>query len=106
MSRKGRGFPPAEKELEAGLAWLQSPAMSEKVIHDRKPAVLQLEAGDYWWCACGRSQTQPFCDGSHKGTGLAPVKFTLPEARSVALCNCKHSCGVPFCDGSHSRLPA
>ena len=80
--------------------------MSEKIIFDKKPAVLPLEAGDYWWCACGRSQTQPFCDGSHKGTGLAPVKFTLTEAKTVALCNCKHTCGVPFCDGSHSRLPS
>lgn len=80
--------------------------MSEKVIYDRKPAVLPLAAGDYWWCACGRSQTQPFCDGSHKGTGLAPLKFTLAEAKTVALCNCKHTCAAPFCDGSHSRLPA
>ena len=79
--------------------------MSEKVIHDRKPAVLPLEAGTYWWCACGRSQTQPYCDGSHKGTGLAPVKFTLPEGKTVALCNCKQTCSEPFCDGSHSRLP-
>ena len=79
--------------------------MTEKTIFDRKPAVLPLEAGDYWWCGCGRSQTQPFCDGSHKGTGLAPVKFTLAEAKTVALCNCKHTGNPPFCDGSHSRLP-
>jgi CDGSH-type Zn-finger protein len=80
--------------------------MSEKVIADRRPAVLTLEPGDYWWCACGRSSTQPFCDGTHKGTGLAPVKFSLTESKTVALCNCKHSGGTPFCDGSHSRLPA
>ena len=80
--------------------------MTEKIIFDRKPAVLPLAAGDYWWCSCGRSQTQPFCDGSHKGTGLAPVKFTLAEAKTVALCNCKHTCNPPFCDGSHSKLPA
>lgn len=79
--------------------------MSEPVIHDRKPAVLDLEPGTYWWCACGKSATQPFCDGSHKGTGLGPVKFELAEAKKVALCNCKHAAnGQPFCDGTHKKL--
>jgi CDGSH iron-sulfur domain-containing protein 3 len=80
--------------------------MTEPSIFDRKPRVLTLAAGDYWWCGCGRSQTQPFCDGSHKGTGLGPQKFTLTEEKTVALCNCKQTGGKPFCDGSHSRLPA
>lgn len=79
--------------------------MEERIVYDRKPNVQKLTAGNYWWCACGRSQTQPFCDGSHKGTGLAPVKFTLTEERTVALCNCKHTKNPPFCDGSHSNLP-
>ena len=80
---------------------------TERVVFDRKPHVVTLAAGDYWWCTCGRSQTQPFCDGSHKGTGLAPKKFTLTEEKSVALCNCKHAAegSEPFCDGSHKTLP-
>jgi CDGSH-type Zn-finger protein len=78
--------------------------MEPKIIAGRKPAVLKLAAGDYWWCACGRSQTQPFCDGSHKGTGLAPKKFTLAEETTVVLCQCKHTADEPFCDGTHSRL--
>jgi CDGSH-type Zn-finger protein len=79
--------------------------MESPVIASRKPEVLKLPAGDYWWCQCGRSKTQPFCDGSHKGTGFAPIKFTVAEEKMVALCNCKHSAGRPFCDGTHSRLP-
>ena len=74
-------------------------------IHATAPTPLELEPGDYWWCACGLSQHQPMCDGSHKGTGITPQKFTLSEKKKVWLCNCKHSNNKPFCDGSHSRLP-
>ncbi len=70
-----------------------------------RPLVLELAAGDHWWCACGRSSVQPFCDGSHKGSGVAPKKFTLPQPRVVALCTCRQSATLPFCDGSHSTLP-
>ena len=73
-------------------------------IHDTKPCAIELEAGDYWWCACGLSAKQPFCDGSHKSTDITPRKFTLAEAKKVWLCNCKHTAHAPFCDGSHSRL--
>ena len=79
----------------------------EPVIAQKGPYRIDLLATyRYAYCACGLSKSQPFCDGSHKGTGIAPVKFTLTEAKTVALCNCKHTCGGPFCDGSHSRLPA
>lgn len=70
------------------------------------PAALELPAGDHWWCTCGHSANQPFCDGSHKGTGFAPQKFTLTEAKKVWLCQCKHSGNAPFCDGAHKSLPA
>ncbi len=78
--------------------------MEEKIIFDKKPAVLELEAGTYHWCACGRSDNQPFCDGSHAGSGINPVKFELDTLTKIALCNCKHTCKEPRCDGSHSKL--
>ncbi len=70
----------------------------------REPVVVELEAGDHWWCSCGRSARHPSCDGTHKGTGLAPVRFHLSETRKVALCQCKATRNPPFCDGSHSGL--
>lgn len=78
--------------------------MSEPVIADTKPAVLELEAGTYYWCSCGQSKNQPFCDGSHKGRDFTPVQFKLESKQTVALCNCKHSGNSAFCDGSHTKL--
>lgn len=78
--------------------------MSEPVIAAKMPAVLELEEGVYFWCACGRSQNQPFCDGSHAGTGFEPVKYELEEPRRVALCQCKHTGNRPLCDGQHKNL--
>ncbi len=68
---------------------------------------LDLEPGHYLWCACGRSRRQPFCDGSHAGTGLAPLPFTIKpgRVRTHWLCGCKHTKHPPFCDASHNRLP-
>ena len=79
--------------------------MDEKIICDRKAAILELEPGTYYWCQCGRSKNQPFCDGSHAGTSFGPVEFVIDTTKRVALCNCKHTKHEPFCDGSHSRLP-
>ena len=79
--------------------------MPEPVIAQKSPLVQKAEAGTFWWCACGASKKQPFCDGSHKGTGLGPRKVDIAEAKTVAWCGCKHSKNGAFCDGSHSHLP-
>ncbi|BAU44512.1 CDGSH iron-sulfur domain-containing protein [Leptolyngbya sp. O-77] len=78
--------------------------MSEPVIADTKPVVMELEPGTYYWCRCGRSQGQPFCDGSYEGTDFTPLAFEVTETQKVALCLCKHTGSEPFCDGSHTKL--
>jgi len=78
--------------------------MSEPVITQKAPYTEELEPGTYWWCACGKSQNQPFCDGSHKDTEFTPVKLEITEKTKVYLCGCKHSSDKPFCDGTHNKL--
>ncbi|MGE0488091.1 MAG: CDGSH iron-sulfur domain-containing protein [Vulcanimicrobiota bacterium] len=73
-------------------------------IADTTPSVTTLEPGTYWWCRCGLSSNQPFCDGSHKGTSFSPLELVIEETQKVALCRCKHSQNSPFCDGSHKHL--
>ena len=80
--------------------------MAEPEIGGRSPEVLELEPGEYWWCACGKSKGQPWCDGSHSGTEFTPVKVVIEEKRNYALCTCKHSEKGAMCDGSHKNLPA
>jgi glutamate synthase domain-containing protein 2/CDGSH-type Zn-finger protein len=78
---------------------------SNPIAADNKPIAVQLEEGkEYYWCSCGRSKQQPFCDGSHRGTGLEPVRFTAEEAGEAMLCQCKGTRNRPFCDGSHVNL--
>lgn len=79
--------------------------MSEPVVAQKAPFPVAVEAGkSYYWCACGLSATQPFCDGSHKGTGLAPTPFKADASKTVYFCGCKTTTKAPMCDGSHSRL--
>ena len=78
--------------------------MSEPVVAQKAPYAVDLEPGDYFWCACGKSANQPFCDGSHKDTDFEPVKFTIDEKKTVYLCGCKHTGNKPYCDGTHNKL--
>ncbi|MEM7769862.1 MAG: CDGSH iron-sulfur domain-containing protein [Cyanobacteria bacterium P01_E01_bin.6] len=78
--------------------------MSEPKVVDKKPTVMTLEAGTYYWCSCGLSETQPFCNGAHKGTEFTPTAFEVAETKQVALCLCKNTKNAPFCDGTHSGL--
>lgn len=74
-------------------------------IPQKSPYAIEVEAGKtYWWCACGKSQSQPFCDGSHKGTSITPVKFEADASRTVYFCGCKHSNKAPLCDGAHNSI--
>ncbi len=79
--------------------------MSEPVAAQRSPYAVQVETGKtYYWCACGRSQTQPYCDGSHRGSGITPVEFRPAETGTVYLCGCKRTANQPHCDGAHRAL--
>ena len=79
--------------------------MSEPVIAARAPIAVEVEAGKtYWWCTCGRSAKQPFCDGSHKGTDFAPMKYVAESTGKQWFCACKHTTKAPLCDGSHKAL--
>ena len=79
--------------------------MSEPEIGGRAPIPVSVEAGKaYWWCACGRSKTQPFCDGSHKVTSFTPIEFKAEKSEKVFFCTCKRSGKRPLCDGSHKKL--
>ncbi|PPD45786.1 MAG: glutamate synthase [Methylocystis sp.] len=79
--------------------------MSERVIFRKKAMPVEVEAGKtYYWCACGLSENQPFCDGSHGETGIMPVPYKAEATGKAFFCGCKHSKNEPLCDGSHKEL--
>lgn len=79
--------------------------MERAKIAAKTPAMINLAPGEYYWCACGKSKNQPFCDGSHQGSSFSPVAFKIDTQKDVFLCQCKQSSNRPFCDGSHKSLP-
>ena len=79
--------------------------MSEPVVAQKAPYPVDVEEGkNYFWCACGKSTKQPFCDGSHEGTDFLPEKVSFEENDEVYFCGCKQSKKGAFCDGSHQNL--
>lgn len=79
--------------------------MAKAEIAAKSPSAVQVEKGkDYWWCSCGRSASQPFCSGAHKGTEFVPQKYTAEESKTVYFCACKQTKTPPFCDGTHKSL--
>jgi len=74
-------------------------------IAQKAPFAVEVESGkSYYWCSCGQSKNQPFCDGSHQGTTFAPTEYKATENKTVYFCGCKHSKAGALCDGSHSSL--
>lgn len=79
--------------------------MSTPDIPQKAPYPVDVESGKkYFWCACGKSDNQPFCDGSHEGSDFTPLSYQAEEAKTLYFCGCKHTQGVPLCDGSHAKL--
>lgn len=79
--------------------------MADPVIAQKSPMPVDVEEGkSYFWCSCGKSAKQPFCDGSHQDTDFTPVKWTADETKRVFFCACKHTSGQPLCDGAHNKL--
>ena len=70
---------------------------------DNKPLAQEVEPGTYFWCSCGQSANQPFCDGAHKGSSFSPVKVVVEEKKKIFWCMCKATNNAPHCDGSHSK---
>ncbi len=105
LVRAGRCSSVEAGAVEFNFRTPEEASVSEPRVAGTRPAVVRLEAGKtVYWCSCGRSRTQPFCDGSHEGTGFEPLKFTAPREEDYWFCTCKYTAKPPFCDGAHKRF--
>ena len=74
-------------------------------IAQKSPFAIAVESGkSYYWCSCGKSKNQPFCDGAHQGSEFTPVEYKATESKTVHFCGCKQTANLPLCDGAHSKL--
>ncbi len=79
--------------------------MSEPETPQKAPFAVEVTAGQsYFWCACGRSETQPLCDGSHKGSAFTPIRYKAEADGKLWFCGCKRTGAAPLCDGTHKAL--
>jgi CDGSH-type Zn-finger protein len=79
--------------------------MDKAVVAQKSPINVDVEEGkSYFWCSCGLSSKQPFCDGSHKETSFTPIKYDATETTTRHFCACKATGNQPLCDGSHNSL--
>jgi len=79
--------------------------VNKPTVAQKAPISFEVEAGkNYWWCSCGKSNYQPFCDGSHQGTVFTPLQYDATEAGPRFFCACKHTATKPLCDGTHNKL--
>ena len=78
--------------------------MNKPKIASKTPAVIEVEPGTYYWCSCGLSASQPFCDGAHKGTDFTPMEVTVTQKKTLPFCQCKMTDTPPYCDGAHTKL--
>ena len=78
--------------------------MKKGKVAEKSPMMMEMQVGTYYWCACGQSKNQPFCDGSHKGTEFTPKAIKIEKVQTVFWCRCKQTDNPPFCDGSHNKL--
>lgn len=103
-----RVFPTFYRSSSSSSGSPPAPLFHDPVVRSLTPLRLEVtEGATYFWCACGRTQTEPWCDGSHKVTTIRPVKWVAPKSGTASVCACRATRrpGRVLCDGSHAAVP-